>query len=482
MAYKHGVYPSELPTSITAPAEATSGLQVVIGTAPVNLLDDPASAVNKPLLANTYASAVAAVGYSDDFAAYTLCQSISASFRVVGTAPMVLVNVLDPAKHTADLASTQVQVNSGVAVLEETGVLLAGLTVKSGSTALTADEDYVATFDDNGFVTFAIIPGGAGADATTLTVTGKKLDPSKVKAADIVGGINAQGVETGLQVLRQIFPKLNMVPGLLLAPGWSEDATVAAALQAACENINGVFSCNCFVDVDCSSAGATQYMDVKQQKEKQAITSRHCYPVWLYGKVGDTIYAGSALAAALTEYTDSQNQGIPHVSPSNKTIAISAACLKDGTEVLLDQEQANVVNSYGVGTWLNINGFRLWGNNTACYPGNADPKDRFFSVRRFFDWDNATFILTYFQKVDSPMNHRLIEAIVDSENVRGNSFVSRGICARYELVYNEDENPTTDLLNGKITFHKYMTPYTPAEDIEELVEFDPNALSSALAG
>lgn len=481
MAYKHGIYPSELPTSLTAPAEATCGLQVIFGTAPVNLLDDPESAVNTPLLVNTYEGAAASVGYSSDFKAYTICQSIDASFRVVGVSPMVLINVLDPAKHVADIADVQIQVNNGTAVLEQAGVLLKSLEVKSGSTVLAAEEDYVAAFDDDGFVTIAIVSGSKADGATTLSVAGKKLDPAKVTPADIIGGINAKGVETGIQVLRQIYPKLSMTPGLLLAPGWSENATVAAALQAACEKINGVFSCNCFVDVDCSETGATQYMDVKQQKEKQAITSRHCYAVWLYGKVGDVIYAGSALAAALTQYTDSQNQGIPYVSPSNKTIALSAACLADGTEVLLDQEQANVVNSYGVGTWLNMDGFRLWGNNTACYPGNTDPKDRFFSVRRFFDWDNATFIRTYFQKVDSPMNHRLIEALVDSENVRGNGFVSRGICARYELLYIESENATVDLMNGTITFHKYMTPYTPAEDIEELVEFDPNALSSALS-
>jgi phage tail sheath protein FI len=173
---------------------------------------------------------------------------------------------------------------------------------------------------------------------------------------------------------------------------------------------------------------------------------------------------------------------IPNVSPDNKPISISAACLKDGTEVLLDQEQANVVNSFGVATWLNMNGFRLWGNNTACYPGNTDPKDRWFSVRRFFCWDDNTFIQTYFQKVSDPLNKRLIEALVDSENVRGNSFVSRGICARYELQYIESENPTTDLLNGTVKFHKYMSPFNPAEDIEEIVEFDPNAISTALAG
>ena len=59
-------------------------------------------------------------------------------------------------------------------------------------------------------------------------------------------------------------------------------------------------------------------------------------------------------------------------------------------------------------------------------------------------------------------------------------FVARGVCARYEITFNEDENTTTDLLNGKITFHQYITPFTPAEDIEDIIEFDPNALSAAL--
>lgn len=97
--YKHGVYTSEQATSMTAPVTGTAGLQVVVGTAPVNMLEHPEQAVNTPLLAYNYKEAVAAVGYHDDFAAYTLCESISAAFSVVGTGPLVLINVLDPAKR-----------------------------------------------------------------------------------------------------------------------------------------------------------------------------------------------------------------------------------------------------------------------------------------------------------------------------------------------------------------------------------------------
>ena len=285
----------------------------------------------------------------------------------------------------------------------------------------------------------------------------------------------------GLEVVRQIYPKLSMTPGILLAPRFSMDATVAAALQAKTKEINGVFKAVCIVDIDSTTSGATKYTDVKQRKEAQAVSDANAYAVWPCAKVGEVVYSGSALAAALTAYTDAVNADTPNVSPSNKTLAISAACLADGTEVVLDQEQANTVNGFGVATFLNMSGFRLWGNNTAAYPGNTDPKDRWFSVRRFLSWAANSFILTYFSKVDSPANKRLIEAIVDSENVRGNGFVARGVCARYEVIYDEAENATADLLDGKITFHQYITPYTPAEDIEDVIEFDPDALTTALS-
>lgn len=484
MAYKHGVYVQEQATKITAPVLGTAGLQVVVGTAPVNMLADPKAAVNTPLLVQSKAEAIQAVGFVNDFAAYTLCESISVNFDVVGTGPMVFINVLDPdnENHTQAVGETEYDVVDNVAKVTETGLLLDKLKVQSGEDPqdLTAGTDYTASFNDDGTVSIVITETGAGkVEGNKIKVGGTKLDPGKVKPDDIIGTVDAQtGKETGLEVVRQIYPKLGMTPGILIAPRFSKSPNVSAALQAKTKEIDGVFSCVTIIDIDSSESGAKKYDAVKEQKEKQAVIDPNAYPVWGYGKVGDVVYSGSALAASLTAYTDAVNGDIPNVSPSNKTLAISAVCLEDGTEVLLDQTQANTVNSYGVATFLNMNGFRLWGNNTACYPGNTDPKDRWFSIRRFFCWTGNTFILTYFQRVDDPMNTRLIDAVVDSENVRGHSFVSRGACARYEIEFNEDENPTTDLLNGKLVFHQYLTPYPPAEDIENILEFDPDALST----
>ena len=481
--YPHGVYVSEQETSLIAPIVGTAGLQVIIGTAPVNMLVNPEEAVNKPLLVYSYKEAVTTVGYSDDFEKYTLCESINANFQVVNTAPLILINVLDPKKHSAAMAEEQIDVVEGIAVIAHTGVLVDKLTVKNGDTVMKYDEDYTVEFQNSGYLHIIPLEGGAGDGAAVLTVSGKILDPDLVSDADIIGGVDfSTGNETGMEVIRQVFPKLNMTPGILLAPRFSRSAAVSAALQAKTKEINSVFRAVCIVDINSTETGAQKYTDVKQTKEKQAVSDPNAFGVWPYAKIGDTIYSGSTLAGALTAYTDAVNENTPNVSPSNKILSISAACLPDGTEVILDQEQANTVNSFGVATFLNMNGFRLWGNNTAAYPGNSDPKDRWFSVRRFMSWAANTFILTYFQKVDSPANVRLVEAIVASENIRGNSFVARGVCARYEITFNQDENPTTDLMNGKLTFHQYITPFPPAEHIQNIIEFDPYALSNAFFG
>ena len=78
MAYNRGVRILENPTALTAPILGTAGLQVIVGTSPVNLAEDPERAVNTPMVANSFAEASVAVGYSDDMS-YTLNQSINAS-------------------------------------------------------------------------------------------------------------------------------------------------------------------------------------------------------------------------------------------------------------------------------------------------------------------------------------------------------------------------------------------------------------------
>ncbi len=500
MAYKHGVYVTEQDTSLTAPISGTAGLQVIFGTAPVNLVDDPAGAVNKPKLCYSYAEAVKAVGYSSDWEKFTLCQSINACFNVKNVAPIILVNVLDPAIHKKALTpaslpvadhQTRIGTVAGQTLTPIEGVLKDGLVLKATQSgdALALNADYTLAFDADGYLVVTLLSGGSAYSAQTIYLAeGDAIDPTAVTYEDIIGTVSGN-TETGLQLIRQIYPLFGMTAGLIVAPGWSHYPSVAAAMQAKCDNINGCFRCECVLDI-CTKSGlkegstnvphATEYSAVNTAKNSLGATSSHAIACWPMAKVGGSVYYLSALVAALIQFTDAENGDVPSLSMSNRAIGATATCLADGTEILLDQEQGNTVNGYGVVTCINVNGYKCWGNNSCAYPSTTDPKDRWFCCRRFFTWAGNSFILTYFQKVDSPLNKRLVQDIVDSTNITGNGYVARGFCAAYRIAYLEDENPTTSLLNGVVTFHQYLSPYTPAEDIECILEFDPNALSSAI--
>lgn len=490
MAKKHGVFITEEATAVTVPQESSAGLQVVIGTAPINMVDDPSKVVNVPILANSASEAMASLGYSEEFDKYTLCQSMYATNNLYQVSPVVYINVLNPDTHKQALTEATVKVSDLQATVEDTGILKKNLVVKKPAathdgeaTTLTVDEDYTIEFDNNGYLVITLLASGAGATATSLQVSGYKLDPSAVTAADIIGAVNAStGAETGMEVIRQVYPKLGVVPGILLAPGWSKIPTVGIALQAKAVNINGVFNAVAFLDIPTNeTSGARKYTDVKTVKEKCGFTSEYAYNLWPCVKVGDKILAYSAVAAARTAYTDAEHEDVPSNSPSNKTLAITGTCLEDGTEVILDQNQGTTVNGYGVATAININGFRMWGNYTGAYPASGDAKDIWINVRRMFNWQGNTFILTYFDKVDDPMNYVLIENIVDSENIRCAAYApTHWAGARIE--YLEADNPITDILAGKMTFRQHIAPYTPAETIDNILNYDTSMLQAALTG
>lgn len=480
MAYKHGISLIENPTSLTPPVSADSATQVIIGTAPIHLVENPSEAVNRPFLVHNLAGAVKAVGYSENFEAFTLCESIYASFYVKGVAPLILINVLDPAVHKVSVAEKDFVLSAGQGTIDEEGVLLDSLVVKDGVTPLVKGTDYLVAFDDYGKPSVVKLSGTVADDAT-LKASFDKLDPSAVTKADIIGGYDAVAKQyKGLELIKNVYPMFNVVAGSVLAPGWSHDPEVAAVLQAKVRQINGGFNAMAILDLD--TAQVTSYEEALSWKSQNGYNGEQAIALWPKVKVGDKQLHYSALMGATIAAVDAVNDSVPHKSPSNETVAISGAVLADGKDVYLDKEEANHLNGNGIVTLLNWNGWKTWGNNTAAYPNTTDPKDRYISIRRIFNWWGNGFILTYFDKVDDPTNYRLIESIVDSENIRANGYVGRGQLAGAKIEFRQDLNPATDILNGKITFIQKIAAYPPAEHIENILEFDPQMLTNAMFG
>ena len=166
--YKHGVYTSEVPTSIIPAVNTTAGLPVVFGTAPVHLATARAQA-NRPMLAYSYAEAVAGMGYCKDWKNYTLCEAIYSQFALYNVAPVVLVNVLDPAVHKTAVSDSEVTFTDKVANVAEP-VLLETLKVKKASAgqALVEGTDYEAAYNDDGVLVITALDDGQLAEAGSI--------------------------------------------------------------------------------------------------------------------------------------------------------------------------------------------------------------------------------------------------------------------------------------------------------------------------
>ena len=279
--------------------------------------------------------------------------------------------------------------------------------------------------------------------------------------------------------MEEIYPKFRLVPTILIAPKFSQNVEVAAVMKAKCTGINGVFRAIALVDLP--TAEIANYTNAAEYKNQHNLVDENlvvCYPkVSLDGK---QFYMSTQLASLMCRTDYYLGDEIPYYSPSNQNMQIDSTVMADGTEKLFSLAQANYLNSQGISTALNFsNGWVFWSNRTGCYPSVTDVKDSFIAVRRFFSWYNNHLILTYFQQVDSPINRRLIDNLINSEQIFLNGLQAKGvILGGGEIEFREGDNPTTDLLNGKIEFHVNITPAIPAEEIHFKLEYDVSGLQS----
>ena len=478
MSLTHGASARQLATSVSTPVVATSGLAFIVGTAPVQTVGGK---VNEPVLCYSYDEAVSALGYSGDWKKYTLCEAMYAYFKLYGVAPVVLVNVLDPALHKEEVAAKEMDIVDGRVLLPEEAMID---TVKAGDHV--RGTDYELFYADGALVLEVLEDGGIQADAK-LSVSYTAVKPEAVAASDIIGGydVNTKAY-SGLELLDQVFPRFSVVTDLVLAPGWSDNPGVAAVMAAKAEKINDVFLGKAVCDVP---AGAVKhYTDVPAWKKTSGISLPSqvlCWPmVRMAGDDEDhpLMFHLSTHAAARMGATDTDNGGCPSESPSNKSLMIDGAVLADQSAVILDVPKANYLNDNGVVTALNfIGGYVLWGNATTCFPANTDVKDYFISVSRTMGWISNSLILTFWSQVDKKMNRRLIDSIVDSANIWFNGLTAEDKLLGARVEFRAEENSETALMAGRIVLHVFSTPPSPAQQIDFLVEYDVNYIKAALA-
>lgn len=182
MPTKHGVYTTQAATGVSTPSVADSGIPFVVGAAPVQSADNySAAALGLPVLCTSFAEAKAALGYSDDFASYDLCEVMYTHFQLFGCQPVILCNMLNPTTMKATVAAADINVADHKVLLPIDAINDATLVIKPSisGTALVKGTDYEAYYSGENLIV-EVIEGGSAYTATKLNIAYNKVDTSKV--------------------------------------------------------------------------------------------------------------------------------------------------------------------------------------------------------------------------------------------------------------------------------------------------------------
>lgn len=478
MAFYHGVKSTQIPTSILPPKQISASIPVFVGNAPIhrlshyNTLKDVTSSVE---LCYTNAEAVQKLGYTvdDDFEKWGLSEAAYTMFILHQCAPVLFINLFNPAIHRAAVTGEVIQFIAGKGTTSKPDLISLKLYDENNDEYLV-DEDYSYN-KVTGIITIA--PNGRAAEKTSITGDFVYATPETVTVNDCIGGFDAsKNKTTGLQLIDKIFAQYRLVPGTILAPGFSDDPSVAAIMATKAGSINGIFKGIAIADLPTSITDYTQTVAYKNNNNLVQADLALCWPRVIFNT---KIMRLSTMLAGAIASTDASNDDIPYVSPSNKNINMQAATIDGESEIWLELQQANYLNENGIITALNfIGGWKIWGNRMSCFPDVTDVKDTFIHNRRMFGWYGNRLIQTWWQKVDDPIGKRFVQTIVNSEQITLNSYTAKGYILGGRIVFLSTENSTTDLMDGIANFHIYWGTQSPAENINFNLEYDPQYLST----
>lgn len=462
MALKHGINTVRIDAPKADAVEAISGIPVFVGAWPCHL---GKGYVDGPQLVHTFEEAKELGGWSDEwFTAagaprWTLCEAAYGFFKLGGMSPAVFVNVfnpknadMNPMKTVSDLVPT----NKKVTV---TGFTEIGSVSKQNGEEMPSpmikNEDYTVE-ESSGVFTITIINDIFSAGPFQVDGFGPDFT-----------AITAETITNALGKIDYCKGRLNVVPDLIAAPGWSENATVAAAMAAKAADIGGIFTAKAVVDL--SSATVKTVAAVSSAKTAAGLVDENEIVCWPMAKADGRLFHLSTLLCAVMARVDAENDDCPSVSPSNVPVDISGAFTYDGTEVFMTPAEADTVSvDAGVVTLLNFGGWRTWGNYTAYKQDDAEndyAKD-FIANARMLDYVGNRFAHNHWADLDSPMTRVHIDAVLNSFNAWLAALIAEGKLLGGEAVFHPASNSASDLLSGKFTIETKMASPVPMQRID----------------
>ena len=485
--YKHGAY-AELGTSIAQNAVQAGTVAVYVGVAPVNLVQGYADAevVNLPVKINNFTDAQKKIGYSDDWANFTLGEAVAAHFDngLENIGPIYCINVLDPDTHRkAEATNTSITFTNNVAEFTSDTVILDTVSIEN----YVKDTDFAVDYN---FTTGKVIITSLNEELTgTVTTAYYEVDLSKITAETIIGGVTADGAYTGLGALQLLYTRENQVCNLLGCPKYSEIPEVYAKMVTACSAINGHWEAFAVADIPIVDEDGSKVDTITKAKTWRTTNGYNSERTEIYWPqfqdvTTNRIFHGSTLAIVTYMKTDYEHDSVPFESCSNKEVPIGRQYFgAEATNQGFDQATATAdLNAYGISTAVFWGGnWVLWGGNTAKYQFGKDIDPRAIDchyMRMLFHCMNG-FQRRQSTNIDKPFNLQLKDSILNQEQEILDTYIAQGgLLAGSEILFLASDNSTADMINGDFVFQLPISVTPRAKSLTGKVAYTDAGLKS----
>ena len=490
--YLHGAY-GQIQTVGTRVAEESQSAIVYIGTAPVHTLaleNGGSYNVNKPVLVRNIAEARKYFGYSEDWAKYTLCEAMHVHLEVKGVGPLVLINVLDPARHkaSAKVTNTLTPNNGRISIPSAENVILESVVIKTtGESPVTKVKgtDYTIAYniDKKTIVISEVTAGSLGSAA--LSVEYYNIDAAAVTAADVIGATDGLGQNSGIFAVADVYQLTGCIPSFVGCPGFSSVSAVHAAMGAQSRKINGHWDAYLFADLPILDGETAITLEtVRTYKAANGYNQENetVYFPLAKGVDGKT-YHLSVLSAANFQALLMAQDGIPWKTASNTECEVMSSLYlgeNDTGRVIDDSLINNKLNKYGIASAAFVGGrWVIWGCHSADYdPDNGDEINLAETNRMMLYYISNDFQHRRIGDVDKPVTNNDLKTIVAEEQTRLDALVKVGALTYGTVELNASADSASDIMDGDYSFAFNVTTTPLAKSLTAIVNWTDEGLTT----
>ncbi|MDD3236809.1 MAG: phage tail sheath subtilisin-like domain-containing protein [Candidatus Gastranaerophilales bacterium] len=461
MTFHHGSSTTRNTSDTVTVGGVDTAIIGLVGIAPIFDVDAEYQTVNN--IVDISDPTAAAKYFGKTYPNYTIPQSLEDIFKQKtdgkGGARIFVINVFNPSIHKSNVSSTKTFVK-GKITLAELGI--ANLTVTKGSTAAVLDTDY--TFVDN---VIEVKTGGSLTATDEVTVAYDYADPSKITNADIIGGVDQDGIKTGLELLKDVKSKYGVKPKIIIAPAFTSINAIKTALEPLVNKLKAYAYIDAPMNTSLNTAiegrGEAGTINFNTSNERIKLLHHH-YKV--YNKVTNSYecrYA-SPFAAGLRANLD-RTKGV-HWSSSNQPIyGIEGFDVPVSFELNDVDCDANKLNSYGITTTINDRGtYKEWGNRNASFPASNGLMTFECCVRQI-DYIEESIENFSLNVIDGPISDVIIDRIITKVTDFFSIEKKKGALIDAEIFYNPAKNPASQLANGMLVMSYKSCPPPPLENL-----------------